>query len=77
MVVGCPRGANVVKWLGGARKTNEAAAAAIEKILATGTRVSKNTKAYGEVIEYRLPSGLGVRFSATDNSLIGFLGRGL
>jgi hypothetical protein len=42
-----------------------------------GTVYTKTTKAFGEVVEFKLPNGLGARFNAMKNDLITFLGRGL
>jgi hypothetical protein len=39
------------------------------------TRVIRSTKAYGEVLDIRLPDGTGVRFSYDGNTFIGFLER--
>lgn len=41
------------------------------------TMTTKMTKAFGQVIDYTLPSDIGARFSAETNEFIGFLGRGL
>lgn len=56
---------------------NEAAAGALENIMQNGAMTTKMTKAFGQVIEYKLPSGLGARFSETTGEFIGLLGRGL
>jgi len=66
---------NILNKLGGAANVNAAAAKALEMIMRSGEQVMKVTKAFGEVIEYRLPSGIGARFSAATNEFIGFLGR--
>jgi hypothetical protein len=39
--------------------------------------MSKSTTAYGDVIDVKLPSGLGARFSVETGEFIGFLGRNL
>jgi hypothetical protein len=56
---------------------NARAAAALKNILQTGDRTVKSTQAFGRVIEFRLPSGLGARFSEKTGEFITFLGRGL
>ena len=67
---------NIVQKLGVAN-VNRRAAAAIEHILRSGTRTVRETKAFGRVIEFKLPSGIGARFGAATRRFIGFLGRGL
>jgi hypothetical protein len=37
------------------------------------THTVRNTKAYGDVLDIRLPDGTGVRFSADGSKFIGFL----
>ena len=56
---------------------NRAAENALRIIMRDGARTEKMTAAFGKVVEYRLPSGLGARFSAATNEFIGFLGRGI
>jgi hypothetical protein len=56
---------------------NKAAADALKNIMRNGTRSAKNTKAFGNVVDFKLPSGLGARFDATTNEFLHFLGRGL
>ena len=56
---------------------NKAAADALKNILRTGTLTTKSTKAFGDVIDFKLPSGLGARFDAATNEFITFLGRGI
>ncbi len=56
---------------------NKAAAEALKKIMRNGTYTKKPHKAFGEVIDIKLPSGLGARFNAVTNEFIGFLGRGV
>jgi hypothetical protein len=68
---------NVLKSLGGAKDVNGAAAQALENIMQDGAMTTKMTRAFGQVIDYTLPSGIGARFSAETNEFIGFLGRGL
>jgi uncharacterized protein RhaS with RHS repeats len=68
---------SILQKLGGAAKVNEAAADALQNIMRNGTMTTKVTRAFGAVIEYKLPSGLGARFSATTGEFITFLGRGL
>jgi hypothetical protein len=68
---------NILQKLGGAANVNAAAARALESIVQTGTMTTKSTKAFGEIIQYTLDSGLGARFSATSGEFIGFIGRGL
>jgi RHS repeat-associated protein len=68
---------NILQKLGGAGNVNKAAARALNNIIRNGTMTTKVTKAFGEVIEYKLPNGIGARFSATTHEFITFLGRGL
>ncbi len=68
---------NILQKLGGAANVNARAAAALENIIQMGTRTVRTTTAFGRVIEFKLPSGLGARFSKTTGEFIGFLGRGL
>ena len=56
---------------------NRAAADALKNILRNGTRSTKDTKAFGNVTEFKLDNGLGARFNSQTNEFIGFLGRGL
>lgn len=67
---------NILQKLGLAA-VNARAAAALENILQSGTRVVKTTKAFGRVIDFKLPNGIGARFRAATGEFIGFLGRGL
>lgn len=76
-ILGAKTASELVKRYGGNQGVNEAAEKALQNILSTGTRTTKSTKAYGDVIDYTLQSGLGARFSVTDNIFVGFLGRGL
>jgi hypothetical protein len=46
-------------------------------MIADGVRRTHSTTDFGSVIDFKLPSGLGVRFSADTGAFIGFLGRGL
>ncbi len=68
---------NLLQKLGSARGVNEAAAKALADIMENGAVTTKATKAFGQVIEYKLPSGIGARFEASTSEFIGFLGRGL
>jgi hypothetical protein len=68
---------NILQKLGGAANVNKAGEKALQNIMQNGTMGTKMTKAFGQVIEYKLPSGLGARFSAETGEFIGFLGRGL
>ena len=43
---------NILAKLGGAEGVNKAAAEALEKIVSEGTRSTKMTKAFGEVVDY-------------------------
>ena len=56
---------------------NNAAAEALAHIMQNGKVTQKTTKAFGEVIDLKLPNGLGARFNAVTNEFICFLGRGL
>ena len=56
---------------------NRAAADALKNIMRNGVQSTKNTKAYGQVTEFKLDNGMGARFSSQTNAFIGFLGRGL
>jgi hypothetical protein len=68
---------NIIQKLGGAAGVNEAGAKALQNIMQNGAMTTKMTEAFGRVIEYKLPSGLGARFNGTTGEFIGFLGRGL
>jgi hypothetical protein len=68
---------NIRQTLSGARGVNAAALEALEQIMTNGIRMSKSTTAYGDVIDFKLPSGLGARFSVETGESIGFLGRNL
>jgi hypothetical protein len=68
---------NILQKLGGAANVNTAAAEALQEIMDNGTETVKMTNAFGLVVEYVLPSGIGARFSALTNEFIGFLGRGI
>lgn len=54
---------------------NKAAAEALKAIMRHGTRATKYTRAFGYVVEFKLPNGLGARFHALTSEFIGFLGR--
>ncbi len=56
---------------------NSYGAKALKHIMRNGAQTTKHTKAFGNVIDFKLPSGLGARFSAETNQFITFLGRGL
>jgi RHS repeat-associated protein len=56
---------------------NKYGAEALRYLMENGTRTTKTTANFGKVVEYKLPSGLGARFSASDSRFIGFLGKGL
>ena len=60
---------------GGNIDKNHYAAEAIKLIMRTGT--SSQNLANPLFIDYKLASGLGVRFNLSTNEFIGFLGRGL
>jgi len=68
---------NLLQKLGGAGNVNAAAENAVQNILRNGSMVTKDTKAFGAVIDYTLKNGLGARWSAATGEFIGFLGRGL
>ena len=68
---------NILQKLGGASNVNRVAAEALKNIMENGTMRQRMTKAFGEVIEYKLSNGLGARFNAITGDFIGFLGRGL
>lgn len=56
---------------------NRAAADALKNIMRNGTRSTQDTKAYGNVTDFKLDNGIGARFYSQSNKFIGFLGRGL
>jgi hypothetical protein len=68
---------NILNKLGGAEGVNKAGAEALSSIVSNGTRVVKNTAAFGKVIEYKLENGIGARFYEASKEFIGFLGRGV
>ena len=56
---------------------NQAAAGALKNIMRNGVRSTKDTKAFGNVTEFKLDNGLGARFNSQTNEFMGFLGGGL
>lgn len=56
---------------------NDVAANALKNLMRNGTRTIKPHKAFGTVVDFKLPSGLGARFNGETNEFIGFLGRGV
>jgi hypothetical protein len=68
---------NILQKLGGASGVNNAAANALKDIMENGTMTTKMTEAFGKVVDYTLPNGIGARFYADTNEFIGFLGRGV
>jgi hypothetical protein len=47
----------------------------VSEIMSNGARVARNHDRFGSIVEYTMSNGIGVRFSASTNELIGFLGR--
>ena len=76
-VVGVQDAAELVRQFEHQNGVNKAAAEALKNMMRHGTRITKHTKAFGDVVEFRLPNGLGARFHALTNTFIGFLGRGI
>ncbi|NLF33280.1 MAG: hypothetical protein GX591_20640, partial [Planctomycetes bacterium] len=76
-IVGAQNAQELTRRFGNQQGINEAAANALKNIMRNGAPATKMTKSYGLVVDYRLPNGLGARFSAETNEFIGFLGRGL
>jgi filamentous hemagglutinin len=76
-IVGLRTNAELYLRFGNDAGVNRAAAEALKNIMRNGIRTVKDTKAFGKVVDFKLPSGLGARFSAVTNQFIGFLGRGL
>ena len=76
-IVGLKTPQELSKVIGNQGAINRAAHQAITEFMKTGTRTVKDTKAFGKVVDFKAPSGLGVRFSATSYDFIGFLGRGV
>jgi hypothetical protein len=66
-VHGCP-------WIVG---VNELADNAVRGFVQNGTRNIKLTVAFGRVVDYRMLSGIGVRFSARTGKFITFLSLGV
>ncbi|MBC7765434.1 MAG: hypothetical protein H7Y41_03030 [Hyphomonadaceae bacterium] len=60
---------------GNAAKNTEQGMNYINKILndPNATSTVRNTKAYGDVLDIRLPNGMGARWSADENTFVGFL----
>ena len=56
---------------------NELADNAMREFVQNGTRNIKPTVAFGRVVDYRMPSGIGVRFSARTGQFITFLSLGV
>ncbi len=73
-IVGAKTGAEILKVLGTNKAVNEAAADAIKFLIRFGSKTVKTTKQFGRVVDYKLPSGMGVRFGA-NNTFITFLGK--
>ena len=76
-IVGAKNAQELAKTPGNQANINTAAQKAVENIVRNGVRNSKNTNAYGKVVDFKLSNGLGVRVAAKDKSFIGFLGRGV
>ncbi|MEN9667149.1 MAG: hypothetical protein RLZZ326_3512, partial [Planctomycetota bacterium] len=76
-IVGASSAQELIKRYGNNAGINDAAAEALKNIMRQGAVTSKTTKAFGEVVEFKLPIGLGARFNAVTNEFITFLGRGL
>lgn len=60
---------------GNAAKNTAQGMSYLNKILSdpNATSVLRNTKAYGDVLDLRLPDGMGARWSADGETFIGFL----
>lgn len=76
-IAGAKSAQELIRRFGNNAGINKAAAEALKNIMRNGTRTTKTTKAFGDVVEFKLPNGLGARFNAVTNEFIGFLGRGL
>ena len=76
-IVGAQNAAELVQRYENQDGLNKAAAATLKYIMRNGTRITKHTKAFGQVVEFKLPDGLGARFHAETHEFIGFLGRGI
>ena len=74
-IVGAKSAQELAKLYGHQQGISKAAANALKNIMRNGTRTTKPSKAFGKVVDFKLNSGLGARFSATTNNFIGFLGR--
>jgi hypothetical protein len=68
---------DVLQTHGGARNVNVAASNAVQGFIQNGTVTIKPHSFWIKVIDYKLPSGLGVRFSAIIRKFITFLEQGL
>jgi|GEM_PF-2256590 len=76
-IVGASSAQELIKRYGNNAGINDAAAEALKNIMRQGAVTSKITKAFGEVVEFKMSIGLGARFDAVTNEFITFLGRGL
>ena len=76
-IVGASSAQELIKRYGNNAGINDAAAEALKNIMRQGAVTSKITKAFGEVVEFKMPIGLGARFDAVTNEFITFQGRGL
>jgi hypothetical protein len=72
-------GADDIKMLqtmfGSNSNINAEAARQLKTIMREGIMTTKNTKNYGQVVDYKLNNGIGARFQVETNKFIGFLGR--
>jgi len=76
-IVGANSAQELIQGFGNNTGINNAAANALKNIMRNGTSTTKTTKAFGDVVDFKLPSGLGARFKTKTNEFVGFLGRGL
>jgi hypothetical protein len=79
-VIGLPKGTNIVGELGGSSNTNMVALEALEYIMKNGGKLTRDVVREGrtvQIIEYKLPNGIGARFIAGSMHFEGFLGQGL
>lgn len=77
-IVGAQTAGDLSKMFGNQSGVNAAAAAALKGIMRNAARTTKNTKSYGMVVDYKMPTGtprMGARFNARTGEFIGFLGR--
>lgn len=76
-IVGANNAQDLYKIFGNQNGINQAATNAVSNFIANGITTTKIHSVFGKVIDFKLSSGLGVRFNAVTKEFIHFLGRGV